>query len=47
MKFDSIADASNFAKATGLEIVIYKNKILEISKYKHIHPGRYLIILFT
>ncbi len=47
MKFDSIADARNFAHATGQEIVIYKNKVLEISKYKHTHPGNYLIILFT
>ena len=40
MKFDSLTHARNYASASCQEVVIYKDKLLDISKYKHMHPGK-------
>ena len=39
MKFESIEHAHHYAAGQNIEIMLYKNKVLDITDFKYKHPG--------
>ena len=39
MKFESVEHALHYAAGNELEIVIYKNKVVDVTEFKDKHPG--------
>ena len=44
MKFDSLTHALHYAAGTKTEILFYKNKVIDVSEFKHSHPGNINIL---
>lgn len=39
MIFESTEHALHFASGTGIEIVFYENKVIDVTEFKIKHPG--------
>ncbi len=40
MKFESLEHAQHYASGLEIEIMFYKNKVIDITDFKHKHPGK-------
>jgi hypothetical protein len=40
MKFESVEHAQYYAKGNDVEIVIYQNKVIDVTEFKDKHPGK-------
>lgn len=43
MKFESVEHAYHYASGQQLDVMIYKNKVIDVSEFKYKHPGNILI----
>jgi hypothetical protein len=39
MKFESVEHAHHYAAGQNIQIMLYKNKVLDITDFKYKHPG--------
>lgn len=39
MKFESIEHAYHYASGQQIDVMIYKNKVIDVSEFKFKHPG--------
>ena len=42
MIFESAEHAHHYAAGQNIEIMLYKNKVIDVSEFKFKHPGNYL-----
>lgn len=42
MIFESAEHAHHYAAGQNIEIMLYKNKVIDVSEFKYKHPGKYL-----
>lgn len=40
MIFESVEHAHHYASALEIDIMIYKNKVIDVSDFKNKHPGK-------
>jgi cytochrome b involved in lipid metabolism len=40
MKFESAEHAYHYATSQQIEVMIYKNKVIDVSEFKQKHPGK-------
>jgi len=45
MIFESIEHAQHYAAGNKVEIVIYDNKVIDVTEFKDKHPGKILIYI--
>lgn len=39
MKFESVEHAYHYASGQKIDVMIYKNKVIDVSEFKYKHPG--------
>jgi cytochrome b involved in lipid metabolism len=44
MKFESVEHVHHYAAGNDLEIVIYQNKVIDVTEFKDKHPGTFFLI---